>query len=80
MVSSLREQDCAEGKNSHRRGGAHRPAPPPTARRTAPAAPGPAIGITVLYPYLRESLHSTATKLGVDTPMRSLRNPWRTPE
>ncbi|MFF2148995.1 hypothetical protein [Kitasatospora sp. NPDC058190] len=38
------------------------------------------IGITVLYPYLRESLHSTATRLGVDTPMLSLRNPWRTAE
>ncbi|MEV7777414.1 hypothetical protein [Kitasatospora sp. NPDC088351] len=36
------------------------------------------VGVTVLYPYLRESLHSTAAKLGVDTPMLSLRNPWRT--
>ncbi|MFB7128418.1 MULTISPECIES: hypothetical protein [unclassified Kitasatospora] len=35
------------------------------------------IGVTVLYPYLRESLHSTATRLGVDTPMLSLRNPWQ---
>ncbi|MBD0673046.1 hypothetical protein BU198_20595 [Streptomyces sp. CBMA156] len=36
------------------------------------------IGITVLHPYLREALHSTATRLYVDTPMLSLRNPWRT--
>ncbi|MER7751357.1 hypothetical protein [Kitasatospora sp. NPDC097643] len=35
------------------------------------------IGLTVLYPYLRESVHSTAAKLGVDTPVLSLRNPWR---
>ncbi|MBV2151906.1 hypothetical protein [Kitasatospora sp. SUK 42] len=34
------------------------------------------IGVTILYPYLRESVHSTAVKLGVDTPMLSLRNPW----
>ncbi|WP_406203205.1 hypothetical protein OH807_26330 [Kitasatospora sp. NBC_01560] len=33
------------------------------------------IGVTVLYPYLREALQGTAAKLGVDTPVLSLRGP-----
>ncbi|MER6396362.1 MULTISPECIES: hypothetical protein [unclassified Kitasatospora] len=33
------------------------------------------IGVTVLYPYLREALQGSATKLGVDTPLLSLRGP-----
>ncbi|MED7954333.1 MULTISPECIES: hypothetical protein [unclassified Streptomyces] len=34
------------------------------------------IGVTVLYPYLRESVHSTAAKLGIDTPLLSVRSTW----
>ncbi|WP_327680828.1 hypothetical protein [Kitasatospora sp. NBC_00458] len=34
------------------------------------------VGVTVLYPYLRESVHSTAAKLGLDVPLLSVRSPW----
>ncbi|MGV9265635.1 hypothetical protein ACWDRR_13355 [Kitasatospora sp. NPDC003701] len=35
------------------------------------------IGVTVLYPFLREALQGSAAKLGVDTPVLSLRGPGR---
>lgn len=38
------------------------------------------VAITVVYPYLRESITASATKLRVDIPVLSLRNPWRADE
>ncbi|MGV9265518.1 hypothetical protein ACWDRR_12740 [Kitasatospora sp. NPDC003701] len=34
------------------------------------------VGVTVLYPYLREAVHSSAMKLGVPAPLLSLINPF----
>ncbi|MEV6975198.1 hypothetical protein [Kitasatospora sp. NPDC093806] len=34
------------------------------------------VGVTVLYPYLREAVHGSAGKLGVDTPLLAVRSPW----